>query len=61
MYNDTGIFGITASAETKFAGQSVDKICQEMLVTSPLLDVLLMEVFWHHSSYAQIIPAAGHA
>ena len=42
LYNDTGIIGIMASADSQHAGQSVDTICQEMLVrprsdTTPLL------------------------
>ena len=32
LYNDTGILGIISSAESQFAGKSVDVMCQEMLV-----------------------------
>ena len=33
LYNDTGILGIISSAESQFAGKSVDVTCQEMLVS----------------------------
>lgn len=33
LYNDTGILGIISSAESQFAGKSVDVMCQEMLVS----------------------------
>ena len=32
LYNDTGILGIISSAESQFAGKSVDVMCQEMQV-----------------------------
>lgn len=32
LYNDTGLVGIIASADSHFAGQSVDVLCKEMLV-----------------------------
>ena len=36
LYNDTGILGIMASANSQYAGQSVDVICKEMLVSTVL-------------------------
>lgn len=33
LYNDTGLLGITASANSEYAGQSVDSICREILVS----------------------------
>jgi hypothetical protein len=32
LYNDTGLVGVISSADSHYAGQSVDVLCKEMLV-----------------------------